>query len=74
LLRTLELIIFAYRLKYKNVVKGVKLVLKGKINSSLRTRKYGLLIGSVNQQSFNSTIDYAQSESFNLAGVFTIRF
>lgn len=74
LLRALELIISAYRLKYKHVIKGTKLLLKGKINNSLRTRKYILLSGSVNQQSYNSVIDYAQSESFNLAGIFTIRF
>lgn len=73
-LKVLEFLLKKYFAEYKNIISGIKLLLKGKINNSLRTRKYFLLNGVVNQQSFCSTIDYAQVESFSLTGIFTIRF
>lgn len=68
------MILINYQQTYQYSVKGIKVLLKGKINNSLRTRKYILNSGVINQQSFSSLLDYSQAESFSLSGIFMLRF
>jgi hypothetical protein len=73
LLRLFQDALKAYQLRYKDYISGFKLVLIGKINNSLRTRKYVVSAGNINQYTFAAIIDYSQAESFSLSGIFTVR-
>lgn len=59
-------------LKLSNI-KGLRLVVAGRINGFPRAKKRLLKIGSVPLQSLNSSIDYSQSISYTPNGTFGIK-
>lgn len=73
LLKAVGSLLEYYILNYIHKIIGCRVSLAGKINNSLRTRKYVLSVGCVNQNCFDSIIDYAQADSFSLAGTFSLR-
>lgn len=74
LIRTLETALAYYILRLKKSISGCRFSLDGKVNNRMRARKYSYFLGTIKQNTFASSIDYAQSESFSLAGILTVRF
>ena len=74
LLNAISVVLSCYKPRFKRFISGYRFVLAGKVNNSLRTRKFSITIGQVNQNTFNSVIDYAQTESFSLSGIFMLKF
>jgi small subunit ribosomal protein S3 len=59
----------------KDILKlnGVKLVINGRFNKSPRSRKKGIVLGSIPLQSISAEIDYFQSTVFTLVGTFGVK-
>jgi hypothetical protein len=54
-------------------IKGIKLVIKGRINGAARARSIILQFGKLPLQSFNAKIDYSQSTAYTPNGTFGVK-
>lgn len=67
--RTLKLFIISKLSR----IKGIKIVIKGRINKSKRTKNYFIQLGSIPLQTLNSHINYSQTISYTKTGTFGIK-
>jgi hypothetical protein len=62
------------KLKYINSsIKGIKLIISGKLKGKPRSSSSSILIGNVSNQTFDSKIDYSKIHVYTLYGVFGIK-
>lgn len=54
-------------------IKGIKLMIKGRINGAARARSIIIQFGSLPLQSFDAKIDYSQSTAFTPNGTFGVK-
>jgi small subunit ribosomal protein S3 len=54
-------------------IKGIKIVVKGRINGSRRKRTYVIKKGYTSTQSFNNEISYYQEDCLTIFGILGIK-
>lgn len=69
----LKLILSDFIKKKLIIVKGLKLIIRGRLNKSQRSRKKDIILGSIPLHSLKSKIDYFQSTVFTSVGTFGIK-
>jgi hypothetical protein len=64
--------IFTWKGQYPEIL-GLKIQFKGRFNKWRRTKKWGVLVGSILLQSYNTNIEYAYTQGLVRKGIFSIR-
>lgn len=59
--------------KRKNSIKGLKLVISGKLKGKPRSSSTLLLVGNISSQTLDSKIDFSKTHVYTIYGVFGLK-
>ena len=72
-LKSLIRLIFSSGLINKESIKGIKIVIKGRINGSRRKRIYSIKYGLSSTQSFSNPVSYYQGDCLTIFGILGVK-